>query len=61
MMRADFRGLEQGGFERAMRSLQQDWLRLTGAPRVETVSGTGHYLQKDQPRVVAQAIAEMAR
>lgn len=44
-----------------MRSLQRDWLRLTGAPRVETVQDTGHYLQKDQPRIVAQAIAEIAR
>lgn len=61
LMRADFKGLEAGSFERAMRGLQQDWLRLTGAARVEAVGGTGHYLQKEQPRVVAQAIAEMAR
>lgn len=61
MMRADFKGLEQGAFERTMRGLQHDWLRLTGASRVETVSGTGHYLQQDQPRVVAQVVVEMAR
>ncbi|MCE4553422.1 alpha/beta fold hydrolase [Roseateles cellulosilyticus] len=61
LMRADFSGLEAGSFEPVVRGLQQDWLRLTGARRVETVAGTGHYLQKDQPRVVAEAIVEMAR
>lgn len=61
LTRRDFSGLEQGSFEQAFRELQQDWLRRTGAARVELVAGTGHYLQRDQPQAVAQAIIEMAR
>lgn len=61
LTRRDFRGLEQGSFEAVFRELQQDWLRRTGAARVELVADTGHYLQKDQPQTVARAILEMAR
>lgn len=61
LARRDFRGLEQGAFEAVFRELQQDWLRRTGAARVELLPDTGHYLQKDQPAAVAQAIVEMAR
>lgn len=61
LARRDFRGLEQGAFEAMFRELQQDWLRRTGAARVELLPDTGHYLQKDQPAAVAQAILEMAR
>ncbi|WP_154668055.1 hypothetical protein [Pseudoduganella violaceinigra] len=31
-------------------------LRLAGAPKVETVEKSGHYLQKDVPDEVANAI-----
>ncbi len=61
LMRARFNGLEAGAFEQVSRGLQHDWLRLTGARHVEPVDGAGHYLQKDQPGAVAQAIVEMTR
>lgn len=36
--------------------LRADWLRLTGAPRVETFEKSGHYLQRDVPEDVVRAI-----
>lgn len=36
--------------------LRTDWLRLTGAPKVETMEKSGHYLQREVPEAVVSAI-----
>ncbi|WP_050410170.1 alpha/beta fold hydrolase [Massilia sp. NR 4-1] len=41
--------------------LRQDWLRLSGAARAETLAQSGHYLQKDAPDAVIAAIEAMRR
>jgi pimeloyl-ACP methyl ester carboxylesterase len=39
--------------------LAQGWLRLTGAPALEPVPRSGHYIQRDQPGVLAALIQRM--
>jgi pimeloyl-ACP methyl ester carboxylesterase len=58
LVRTDFQMLERGNFEQMVKRLQSDWLALTGAPRIEEVAGTGHYIQKDRPGAVIDAIRE---
>jgi pimeloyl-ACP methyl ester carboxylesterase len=50
---------QQGAIERMAHALENDWRRLTGASRLERVSGAGHYLQLDRPELVAQAVRAM--
>jgi pimeloyl-ACP methyl ester carboxylesterase len=38
------------------RRLEVDWARRLHAPSVQAVDGAGHYLQRDRPDVVADAI-----
>jgi len=45
-------------FATMLDKLRNDWLRLSGAPRLEVVEQSGHYLQKDAPDVVIKAIEE---
>lgn len=52
--------LEEGAFADMLERMRTDWLHLTGAPRLERVADSGHYLQVDQPEVVAAAIKAMA-
>jgi pimeloyl-ACP methyl ester carboxylesterase len=54
-----FDRLQHGALERMACGLEKDWLRLTGAARVERVSGAGHYLQRDRPEQVVQAVRAM--
>lgn len=37
-------------------SLAGAWLRMTGATAIEPVVGSGHYIQRDQPKVLADTI-----
>ncbi|MDF8335179.1 alpha/beta fold hydrolase [Novosphingobium cyanobacteriorum] len=39
--------------------LAQHWLALTGAPRLERVDGSGHYIQKDKPDVLTEIIRQV--
>ncbi len=43
------------------RSLSDAWLKLTGAAALEPVAGAGHYIQRDRPVVVAEAIASLSQ
>lgn len=52
---------ERGAFEAMHRRSQLDWLSLTGAAQLQLVGGSGHYLQRDRPDVVADAVRELAR
>ncbi|GAB3255397.1 alpha/beta fold hydrolase [Chitinimonas naiadis] len=51
---------ERGAFEAVVHADEQDWLRLTGATRVEPVEGAGHYIQNDDPAAVLRAIGAVA-
>ena len=56
LVSARFKSVEKGEFESMVKSLRQDWLRLTGAPRIEVIYDAGHYIQKDSPEDVAAAV-----
>lgn len=47
---------EQGAYQDMLSELRKDWLTLTGINAIESVPDSGHYIQKDRPDVVAQAI-----
>jgi pimeloyl-ACP methyl ester carboxylesterase len=51
--------LEEGDFIPFLEQRRTDWLRLTGAPQIERVAQSGHYLQTDQPERVSQVIDAM--
>lgn len=58
LVRERYTGLEAGAFEAAMRRLQADWaerLRTTAEP----IAGSGHYVQRDRPDAVAEAITAL--
>ena len=50
-------GIEElGSVETLVRSQEKDWQRMTGAPAIERITGAGHYIQKDNPVIVNEAI-----
>jgi hypothetical protein len=51
-----FSGMERGAFEPMLRRLRQDWLKLAPAPRIHEVAGSSHYIQKEKPQAVLDAI-----
>ncbi|MBC8027372.1 MAG: alpha/beta fold hydrolase [Steroidobacteraceae bacterium] len=53
--------LESEGFQKMTLRLRDDWLRLTGAEATEPVAGAGHYLHRDAPRRVLEAIEAVKR
>jgi pimeloyl-ACP methyl ester carboxylesterase len=53
--------LEHGDFETMVEKPQQDWLTLVTASRIARIAGSGHYLQRDQPGVVVEAIRDAVR
>lgn len=59
LVRGRFVPPETGAFEGVMRELWLDWSRLTNGRAVEPVPGAGHYIQKDQPQAVVDAIASV--
>ncbi|MFO1268150.1 MAG: alpha/beta hydrolase family protein [Rubrivivax sp.] len=60
LVRERFTGLEAGAFERAVRRLEADWSQRLGGVEATRVAGAGHYLQRDRPRVVSEAISAVA-
>ena len=57
LVRGEFRGLDAGAFEAAARRLSADWARRLRIDAPTAVGGAGHYIQRDQPKAVADAIA----
>ncbi len=56
LVRSDYGLAEKGDFEALMHRLQAAWpILLPGTTRRE-VAGTGHYIQKDRPGVVAEEL-----
>lgn len=61
LVRTRYAPPEHGAFEALVHELERDWLRQSGAPRVEAVEGSGHYIQSDRPAAVLAAIEALAR
>jgi pimeloyl-ACP methyl ester carboxylesterase len=57
LVRGEFRGLEAGAFEVAARRLASDWARRLRIDSPTIVEGAGHYIQRDKPNAVLDAIA----
>ena len=53
---SEFNALEAGAFEQMVRRLRLDWPRLLGGAHIAEIAGSGHYIQRDQPATVVQAI-----
>ena len=43
------------------RDMAGTWLTTTGANRIEAVSGTGHYIQRDRPSALVEVILQIAK
>ena len=56
LVRGRFVPPEAAAFERMLRELWREWPTLLHSSGVESVEGTGHYIQKDMPAVVVDAI-----
>ncbi len=56
LTRSRFSGIEAGSFEQMVHSLESEWQGLLGAERIERVSSAGHYIHKDRPRAVVDAV-----
>lgn len=59
LVRTQFEGMESGAFATMSHHLAADWGRLAGIDHVEPISGSGHYIQKDKPLAVIDAVASM--
>jgi pimeloyl-ACP methyl ester carboxylesterase len=60
LTRTRFELVERGPFERMVRTLEPDWMSLTGAKSLEPVPGSGHYIHRDQPLRVVAAVASVS-
>lgn len=49
------------GFETMVHGLEPNWLPLVGGKALQPVAGAGHYIQRDQPKVVVEAIEAVVR
>ncbi len=61
LVRGSFSGLDSGAFERVARRSEGDWARLLSIESAERVPGSGHYLQRDRPAAVVDAITSLIR
>lgn len=61
LVRADYGLAEKGDFEALMHRLQGDWPRLLPGTARREVAGSGHYLQKDRPGIVAEELQALVR
>ena len=60
LVRGRFVPPEAGAFENMSRDLWRDWPALLHTKGVEPVEGAGHYIQKDRPAAVVDAIRAVA-
>ena len=54
-----FRPEERGIYEKMLKTLRKDWLRLLGAKQMQVVWDSGHYIQKDSPEEVLAAVQQL--
>lgn len=57
LVRTEFARIEGKGYEALEPRLVGDWERMTGV-KAERVAEAGHYIQRDRPEAVAQAVQE---
>jgi pimeloyl-ACP methyl ester carboxylesterase len=59
LVRTQYEAAESGAFRGMVQDLEQDWLNLMpGATRV-SVEGSGHYMQREKPEVIASEILSL--
>lgn len=51
---------ERGDFEKMMKQSRQDWPRLTGIAALDVIWDSGHFIQKDSPEDVIDAVQQLA-
>lgn len=51
---------ERGDFEKMMKQSRQDWTRLTGIAALDVIWDSGHFIQKDSPEDVIDAVQQLA-
>ncbi|MFG6468576.1 alpha/beta fold hydrolase [Roseateles sp. BYS87W] len=61
LVRSDFSLAERGDFEALVRQLELAWAAWVPGISRRQVAGAGHYIQKDQPGVVAEELQALAR
>ncbi|WP_423598183.1 alpha/beta fold hydrolase [Roseateles sp. MS654] len=49
------------GFEDMVHGLEPNWLPLVGGKELRPIEGAGHYIQRDKPQAVVQAIEEVVK
>lgn len=54
-----FRPEERGTYEKMLKPLRQDWLRLLGAKRMQVVQDSGHYIHHDSTEEVLAAVRQV--
>ena len=59
LVRTRFEAAESGAFQDMVRDLEQDWLTLMPGARRVPVQGSGHYMQREKPAVVAREILSL--
>lgn len=50
---------EKGDFETMLNRTRQQWVGLTGVSKLNVIQDSGHYIQKDSPEDVLQAVQEV--
>lgn len=61
LVRSRFDRTESGGFESMVRDLEVRWLALLPGATRRQVDGAGHYVQRDEPGVVADELRVLAQ
>ncbi|MBC3863058.1 alpha/beta fold hydrolase [Undibacterium jejuense] len=56
LVRTEFKLEESGDFSTMTLRHQNDWLSLVGVDHIQAIGHSGHYIQKDQPQAVIDAI-----
>jgi pimeloyl-ACP methyl ester carboxylesterase len=56
LLRTEFHQIEAGAFEKIVAGLVPDWKKFTGTKELNYVAKSGHYIHREHPQVVLDAI-----